>query len=118
MWRLGLGSWIVLGTVMTAPAARAPAAPELATHAEKTDYRQTGRYDEVIALCQGFAARYPKKARCREFGRTPEGRPMLALAVSADGTLDAAAARRKRRPVLFFVGGIPAGGIDGKDAGF
>src|SRR2546430_1913345 len=43
---------------------------------------------------------------------------MLALALSADGTLDPVVARRKRRPVLFFVGGIHAGEIDGKDAGF
>src|SRR2546430_9981861 len=43
---------------------------------------------------------------------------MLALALSADGTLAPVVARRKRRPVLFFVGGIHAGEIDGKDAGF
>jgi len=37
---------------------------------------------------------------------------------SADGTLTAAAARAKGRPVLLAQGGIHAGEIDGKDAGF
>ena len=43
---------------------------------------------------------------------------MLAIAASADGTLDPAAARAKRRPVILFQGGIHAGEIDGKDGGF
>ena len=43
---------------------------------------------------------------------------MLALVASDDGLLDAESARRERRPVLLFQGGIHAGEIDGKDAGF
>ena len=43
---------------------------------------------------------------------------MLALIASADGTLDADAARRAGRPVVLMQGGIHAGEIDGKDAGF
>jgi hypothetical protein len=109
---------LVLAPLLGAAPARAAGAGDLTTVAGKTQFRQTGRYEEVVALCHALASRYPGKARCREFGRTPENRPMLALAVSADGTLEPAAARRRRRPVLFFVGGIHAGEIDGKDAGF
>ena len=43
---------------------------------------------------------------------------MLAVVASDDGTLDPHAARGKKRPVLLFQGGIHAGEIDGKDAGF
>ena len=43
---------------------------------------------------------------------------MLMLVASADGTLTAAAARAKGRPVVLAQGGIHAGEIDGKDAGF
>lgn len=43
---------------------------------------------------------------------------MLALVASADGVLDPARARKLNRPVLLFQGGIHAGEIDGKDAGF
>ena len=100
----------------------AAAAPDplstLSTVAERSGFQRTGRYDEVAQLCGAFQKVYPKAVRCFEFGRTPEGRPMLALAVSRSGALDAADARRRGVPVLLVQGGIHAGEIDGKDAGF
>lgn len=90
----------------------------LTTVAERSGFRTTGRYDEVIALCKAFQKAYPKAVRCVEFGRTPEGRPMLALVASRTGALSAQAARRRSIPVLLVQGGIHAGEIDGKDAGF
>ena len=42
---------------------------------------------------------------------------MLALVASADGVLDADAAHRAQRPIVFMQGGIHAGESDGKDAG-
>ncbi|CAN7669604.1 M14 family zinc carboxypeptidase [Pseudoduganella sp. LjRoot289] len=101
-----------------------PAAPAasrldaLLTVAERSGFRQTGRYDEVQQLCKAFQQAYPKQVRCFEFGRTPEGRPMLALAVSRTGALSAEQARQRGLPVLLVQGGIHAGEIDGKDAGF
>jgi len=107
---------------MVPVAARAAAAPVattgLTTVAEISGFERTGRYDEVERLCAAFAAQWPGQARCLEFGRTPEGRPMLAIAASDDGVLDPAEARRRGRPVVLFQGGIHAGEIDGKDAGF
>jgi hypothetical protein len=93
-------------------------ADDVTTVAERSHYARTGRYDEVQRLCAAFAARWPRQVRCDAFGTTPEGRPMLRLVVSGDGTLTAAAARAKRRPVVVVQGGIHAGEIDGKDAGF
>ena len=91
---------------------------ELTTVAERSGFTRTGRYDEVEHLCAAYATRWPGKVRCLEFGRTPENRPMLALVVSDDGVLDPGSAREHRRPVVYFQGGIHAGEIDGKDAGF
>ncbi|HEX8606964.1 MAG TPA: M14 family metallopeptidase [Pseudoduganella sp.] len=96
----------------------ASAAPDLTTVSERSGFQATGRYDEVIRLCADFQKAYPKAVRCFEFGRTPEGRPMLALAVSKSGALTAEQARKKNIPVLLVQGGIHAGEIDGKDAGF
>ncbi|WP_437311349.1 M14 family zinc carboxypeptidase [Sorangium sp. So ce388] len=100
-----------------APAPPAPP-PSLVTEAERTGFQRTGRYAEVERLCRAFEQAYPGRARCVRFGTTPEGRPMLAIAASADGVLDPAATRAKRRPVILFQGGIHAGEIDGKDGGF
>jgi hypothetical protein len=91
---------------------------DLSPLAEKTAFDRTGRYDEVVTLCRTFARRYPRQARCTELGRSPEGRPLVALVASSDGKLDPIAARRAARPAIFVVGGIHAGEIDGKDAGF
>ena len=94
------------------------AAPDLSTVSERSGFQRTGRYDEVVALCAQFQAAYPKAVRCIEFGRTPEGRPMKALVVSRSGALTPRAARQRGLPVVLVQGGIHAGEIDGKDAGF
>ena len=98
--------------------AHAHAGAPLTTLAERSGFVSTGRYAEVETLCKQFQARYPKQVRCFEFGRTPENRPMLALAVSHTGALTAQEAQRRKLPVLLVQGGIHAGEIDGKDAGF
>ncbi|MEO6918630.1 MAG: M14 family metallopeptidase [Collimonas sp.] len=94
------------------------AADPLSTVAERSGFVKTGRYEEVIALCAAFQKSYPNQVRCTEFGRTPEGRPMLALVVSRGGALSAEQAHKRGLPVLLVQGGIHAGEIDGKDAGF
>jgi Zinc carboxypeptidase len=90
----------------------------LSTIAERSGFQKTGRYDEVIDLCTKFQAAYPKAVLSKEFGRTPEGRPMMALIVSRTGCLTADEAHQRGLPVLLIQGGIHAGEIDGKDAGF
>jgi hypothetical protein len=100
------------------PLSHAAAPSTLVTAAERSGFQETGRYEEVQQLCKAFQSAYPKQVRCFEFGRTPEGRPMLALAVSRTGALTAEQARKRGLPVLLVQGGIHAGEIDGKDAGF
>jgi len=99
-------------------AGTAAAADPLGTIAERSAFARTGRYDEVIALCAAFRKAFPDAVRCVEFGRTPDGRPMLALVATRTGALGAKAARRRGIPVLLVQAGIHAGEIDGKDAGF
>jgi hypothetical protein len=89
----------------------------LTTHAERSEFKQTGRYAETVELCAAFASEYPDSVRCEEFGRSPEGRPLLSLIVSRVA-LSADAAREQELPVILIQGGIHAGEIDGKDAGF
>lgn len=88
------------------------------TIAERSGFVETGRMDEVAALCETFARLHADAVRCIEFGTSPEGRPMQALVASRSGALDPAAARAAGVPVVLIQGGIHAGEIDGKDAGF
>ena len=94
------------------------AAPDLTTVSERSGFLKTGRYDEVIRLCAAFQSAYPKQVKCIDFGTTPEGRPMKALIVTRTGAFTAKAARARNLPVTLIQGGIHAGEIDGKDAGF
>ena len=110
----------LLAAALLACSAAASAAPPagLSTLSERSGFQRTGRDDEVIALCEAFQQRYPDAVRCETFGTTPEGRPMKLLVVSRSGALSAEAAKAKGLPVLLVQGGIHAGEIDGKDAGF
>jgi hypothetical protein len=110
-----LASLLALGAVAPASAA---GQPDLTTVSERSGFLKTGRYDEVVALCHAFQQAYPKAVRCQEFGRTPEGRPMLVLVATRSGALTPEAAKQRGLPVLLVQGGIHAGEIDGKDAGF
>jgi murein tripeptide amidase MpaA len=103
---------------MLAAAPLAYAAPDLVTVSERSGFTATGRYDEVIKLCGAFQQAYPKQVKCFQFGTTPEGRPMMALAVTRANAFTPEAARRQNLPVTLIQGGIHAGEIDGKDAGF
>jgi hypothetical protein len=115
--KLLLASLTILALQPAGAAARPPAHPTLRTVAEQSGNQRTGRYEEIERLCPAYQQTWPGKVRCFEFGRTPEGRPMLALVASDDGVLDAASAHRAQRPIVFMQGGIHAGESDGKDAG-
>ena len=97
--------------------------PLLAAHAwaerpllaETSQFRETGRYDEVEQRCRDWPRRYPGWVSCETLGRTAQGRPIRALVISKSGTLQPSA--RKTLPVMLVIGGTHAGEIDGKDAG-
>ena len=89
----------------------------LLTLAERSGFQETGRSDEVAALCAAFARTWPDAVRCFEFGRSAERRAMQALIVSRVA-LSAHSLRQARIPVLMILAGIHPGESDGKDAGF
>jgi hypothetical protein len=118
MTRSPLAVATLAALLTTLPALAAPTSSALTTVSERSGFVKTGRYDEVIALCTEFARRYPDAVRCSDFGTTPEGRPMKVLVVSKAGAFTPEAAKAKGLPVMLIQGGIHAGEIDGKDAGF
>jgi hypothetical protein len=81
--------------------------PSLVTTAETSQFARTGRYEEALRLCRDFARAYDG-VRCQQIGQTGEGRSIVALHVH----------RGAAHPAIYFQGGIHAGEIEGKDAGF
>jgi hypothetical protein len=90
----------------------------LLTLAEEPEFRQTGRIDEVDALCAAFTRNWSAAARQIEYGRSAERRILRALVVSRAGVLSAQEIRRRKIPVLMIQAGIHPGESDGKDGGF
>jgi Zinc carboxypeptidase len=90
----------------------------LKTIAELSSFEETGRLDEVSRLCAEFAREWPQAVHSFEYGRSAEGRSMLALIVSRSGALSPTELRERGVPTLMIQGGIHPGESDGKDAGF
>lgn len=89
--------------------------PGWRTHAEKTDFRETGSYEEAVGFYRRLAAA-SAEAKLVEIGRSSEGRPLYLLIASRGGAFTPEAARRTGRPVVLLQNGIHPGENGGKDA--
>jgi hypothetical protein len=94
----------------------APRSADWRTPAEISDYRTTPRYDETMAYVRRVAAAAPKQVKVTTFGKTGEGRDLVAVIVSRDGVFDPAALHKANRPIVLIQNAIHAGEMDGKDA--
>lgn len=102
-------------TVMTQT--QTPPVPvEWQTRAEKTDYRETPRYDETIAYSRRLDTSSPL-IRYQSFGKSGEGRDLPLLIATEGGTFTPDAARKAGKAVLLIQACIHPGEPDGKDAG-
>lgn len=90
---------------------------EWQTLAEKTEYRQTPRYDETIAFSKKLAAASNNLIVYKSFGKSGEGRDLPLLIAAKDKTLTPESARKKGKAVILIQACIHAGESDGKDAG-
>lgn len=93
-----------------------PVPSDWQTRAEKTDYRQTPRYDETIAYSRRLDEASPL-IRYQSFGKSGEGRDLPLLIASEGGTFTPEAARKAGKAVLLVQACIHPGEPDGKDAG-
>lgn len=105
-WHLACLSLLILGPARAEP-------PR--TVAERTDYKETSRYADVVTFCEQLAKESPL-VRLGELGVSHEGRklPLVILADPPIGTPEAARATGKL--VLFMMANIHAGEVDGKEA--
>jgi murein tripeptide amidase MpaA len=112
-------TWLtaLLLTLFVAPTvARAQAndAALLLTRAERTDFRETTRYAEVVELAERLAAASPD-IHLTTFGYTFEGRSLPLLVVGApDASPESVRATGKTR--VYLQGNIHAGEVCGKEA--
>ena len=106
----------MLAGALTALLVHAPAPDDWQTPAEKSAFAKTPSYDETMAYLRRVAAAAPGQVRIEIFGKTGEGRDLVAVIASKDGVFDPDALHRSGRPIVLIQNGIHAGEIDGKDA--
>lgn len=97
-------------------ATQCPVVNGWSTPAEKSCYRTTPRYAETMEYVRRIAQAAPRQVRIEKFGKTGDGRALVAVVVSGDGVFSPAALHRTKRPVIFIQNAIHAGEMDGKDA--
>lgn len=114
MPRLSFGSSVFLSLILVGPAFAAPA-DELLTVAERSNFKATARYAEVVALCEALAKSSPL-IRLTELGKSGEGRSLPLMIVSDPPVSTPEQARASGKLVVFLFGNIHAGEVDGKEA--
>ena len=105
----------VLAIATCALQAQTPSVRQLQTVPERTDYRETSRYEDVVAFVRAVDAASPR-IHVTTFGYTVEGRA-LPLAVVGDvpnASPDAVKASGKLR--VYIQGNIHAGEVEGKES--
>ncbi len=87
----------------------------LLTLAERTNYAETARYAESLALARRMEKASPW-IKVVTFGKTPQGRDLFAVIASKEGLFSPAAARATGKPVILLQSCIHPGEVDGKEA--
>jgi hypothetical protein len=99
-----------------APNASAAAMTDtLTTRPERTDYRETSRFDEVVAFMEAVDRASPR-IHLTSFATTNEGRrlPLAVVGLVADASPEAV--RASGKTVVYLQGNIHAGEVEGKEA--
>jgi predicted deacylase len=87
----------------------------LRTRPERTDFRETSTYADVIALIDSLG-KGPAPFAVGSIGKTNEGRDIPYLILSRPVVSTPAQAKALHRPIVYVQGNIHAGEIEGKDA--
>ncbi|HEY0153235.1 MAG TPA: M14 family metallopeptidase [Longimicrobium sp.] len=104
----------VLAALLLAAAPLA-AQTEPRTRPERTGFRETSRYDEVVAFMEAVDARSPR-IHLTTFGYTLEGRRLPLAVVGNVRDASPEAVRASGKTVVYLQGNIHAGEVEGKEA--
>ncbi|HSC30025.1 MAG TPA: M14 family zinc carboxypeptidase, partial [Vicinamibacterales bacterium] len=93
----------------------AVALTNLKTRAERSDYRETSRYADVVAFMEAVAQAAPKTVHLTTFGYTVEGRALPLAGVGAPGA-DPETVTRTGKLRVYIQGNIHGGEVEGKES--
>ena len=85
------------------------------TRAERTAWKQTSDYDEMLRYCRSLEAG-SRWVKLEMIGKTGQGRDLPMMILSKDRAFTADAAHALGKPIVLVQNGIHSGEIEGKDA--
>jgi hypothetical protein len=85
------------------------------SRAERTNYEETSRYDDVVQFFQELQRQKPL-LRVQSFGKTNEGRDLPLVIISDPPIATPREAHEAGKPILFVMANIHAGEVEGKEA--
>jgi hypothetical protein len=91
----------------------ADVAHDVRTHAERTRFEETSRYDDVRRVLDAVRDVAPALARIEAFGISEEGRDLPLAVIGNPVPPSAATARAARKPRVLVLGGIHGGEVEG-----
>jgi hypothetical protein len=104
---------ILVSTLLVVRAQPRSPLASLPTRAERSEYRETSRYDDVVAFMEAVAKQSPR-IHLTTFGYTNEGRALpLAVVGAPDATPQSVMRAGKTR--VYLQGNIHAGEVEGKE---
>jgi hypothetical protein len=86
------------------------------TRPERTGYRETSTYQDVVDFLDSLQAKAGDRIWVGTIGRTTEGRDLPFVIASRPLVTSPAQAKRLGRPVVYVQGNIHAGEVEGKEA--
>jgi hypothetical protein len=87
------------------------------TRAEASNYEFTSLHADVMQFIAALQARGDRRLHVTSIGKSPQGRDIPLLVLSAHGVKTPADARRLGKPVVLIMCGIHAGEVEGKEGG-
>ena len=104
-----------LRTIALVSVVLAPGLSAQTTRAERTDYRQTSTYADVVAFLDSLQT-ITQDLRLGSMATSPEGRAVPYVIASRPLVSSPAEAQRSGKPVIYLQANIHAGEVEGKEA--
>ena len=105
----------VIGAMALVSACLTPALAGQTTRAERTDYRQTSSYADVLGFLDSLQT-MTHDVRVGTLGSSPEGRAVPYVIAARPMVSSPAEAQRSGKPVIYLQANIHAGEVEGKEA--
>jgi hypothetical protein len=107
-----LATSLALAGILAQPAAQDAA---LTSRAERTNYEETSRLNDVVSFLDALSSR-SDLVRIQTFGATEQGRPLLLATLSNPPVAEPRELRPLGRPVVLLLANIHGGEVEGKEA--